>query len=91
MIGQYKSIPFVPDATVTLLDDKGQAVGELTEQARLARTAVIDCGGYGVRIELEKPYPLSRGVNNTILILLTDNPAPAGPVALRYRLTPYSS
>jgi len=51
-------VPFVPGAKVTLLRDDGQPLGGLTTEPREARTGLLDRGGFGVRVELEKPIKM---------------------------------
>jgi hypothetical protein len=84
----YEMIPFV-NAKVTAIGADGREA-ELTT-AREARTVVIDRGGYGVRIELEKPMKVMRGARDTVLIQLVDKPTPAGAIALKYRLVPFGA
>src|SRR5688500_6434567 len=57
---------------VTLLDAQGKAKGSLTEEAMEASAVLIDCGGFGVRVMLDRPRPVSRGRNDTVMIHLTD-------------------
>jgi hypothetical protein len=96
----YEFIPFVPlqaprpktkpqPTLVTALDAGSKTLGPLTEQPQLASTIVIDRGNFGVRIVLPRPYPVSRGQNNTVKIHLADNLTAAETVALTYRLEPF--
>jgi hypothetical protein len=99
----YEMIPFVPlqlrkpgakkpEATVVAVTGSdGQPVGPLTREPVLATRVVIDRGGFGVRIELDQPRKVQRGEANTVLIRLADKPAPAGKLALKYRLVPYAA
>jgi len=84
----YEMIPFNKGA-VTLLDAGGKAIGAPGAAARRAKTVVIDCGGYGVRIVLDKPRKVLAGGNSTVLIQLIDGPAKAETVRLKYRLVPF--
>lgn len=85
---------------VTLLDATGKELGALDATPREGQTVVIDRGGYGVRVELEKPTPVMRGINDTVMIQAITpsaigprDPAKeapnAGNVALRYKLVPF--
>ncbi|MBI4582493.1 MAG: hypothetical protein HY717_00475 [Planctomycetes bacterium] len=84
----YEMIPFMPQATVTLLGADGQAAGALTAEPKEAKTVVLDRGGYGVRVELDKPMKVLRGHQDTLLIQVVEKPTLAGEVALKYRLVP---
>ena len=88
------------ETKVTLLDAAGKGLGDLDATPREGGTVVIDRGGYGVRIELEKPAPVMRGTNDTVMIqaIVPSAPGPrdpakeppnAGSVALRYKLVPF--
>ena len=61
----------------------------LTEQPTEGRILVIDRGGYGVRIRLEKAMQVHRGQNDTLLIHLLDEPTSAEGAALRYIIEPF--
>jgi hypothetical protein len=98
----YEMIPFVPNqlrvggkpaalTSVTLIGADGQSLGDLTKDAVSAQTVIIDRGGFGVRIELPHPRPISRGERDTVLIHLIDGPTPASTVSLKYRLVPFGS
>jgi len=99
----YEMIPFVPaqprrpgtkkpqPTAVTAIGSDGNLIGPLTESAVTAKTVVIDRGGFGVRVELEQRRPVVRGQRDTVLVRLTDGPAPAGEIGLRYRLLPYGA
>lgn len=101
----YEMIPFVPGqkaqktkqgkikakSSLTRVSIMVPDAAELTSEPTKAQTVVIDRGGYGVRIELEKPMNVSRGLNNTVLIQLTDKDVPAEEVGLKYRLVPFVS
>jgi hypothetical protein len=61
---------------------------------------VIDRGGFGVRIELEKPMEVKRGVGDTVMIRLLEGmpPGPRYPQAvpnvdaatIRYKIVPFA-
>jgi len=96
----YEMIPYVPHqirrpkqarqpTAVTLLDEQGKPIGELTESPVPAKIVIVDRGGFGVRVELEETHPVHRGENNTILIQVTDQMIPAADVRLDYRLVPF--
>jgi hypothetical protein len=95
-------VPFVPTqkakpgskagaTEVTAFDPDGKELGALTKEAVLAKVVVIDRGGFGVRIELEQSRKVSRGEANTVLIRLTDTPAMASTIKLKYRLVPFGA
>ena len=87
---------------VTVLDAAGKALGELGATPMDGQVVVIDRGGYGVRIELEKSTPLMRGAGDTVMIQAIA-PIPAGPhdpdkeptnagsVSLRYKIVPFGA
>jgi hypothetical protein len=57
----------------------------------LCKTVTIDRGGFGVRIELDKPRRVLRGENNTVLIELIEKPTAASGVSIGYRLVPFNN
>jgi len=94
----YEMIPFMGKTpggkatAVTLLGAGGKAIGAAAANAVEAARIRIDRGGFGVVIELDKPRPVRRGANNTVMILLAKagaKPVPADRVAIRYRLVPF--
>src|SRR5262249_12214327 len=95
----YEMLPFPPDTragrgakkptTVVLLDADGKPGKELGSDATEASGVLIDRGGFGVRILLDRPRPVQRGSNNTVMIRLTDKLTAAKDVALSYRLVPF--
>ncbi len=96
----FEMIPFVANkvrqlkkpvepTSVTLLDERGAKVGDLTETAIAAKTIVIDRGGFGVRVELNEPHNVTRGDNSTVLIELVREFTPTSEVGLEYRLVPF--
>lgn len=101
VVEAYEMIPFVPTkpvkgkkpdgGDVTALGPDGKPIGALAKEPVLAKTVVIDRGGFGVRIELEQPAKVRRGETNTVLIQLVDTPTPASKVALKYRLVPFGA
>ena len=76
---------------ISLLDEEGKDLGKLAESSIKAKTVVIDRGGFGVRIELDKARSISRGTNDTIMIELARGLTPAPAVSLEYRLIPFGS
>lgn len=88
----YEMIPFLP-AEVTIEGTSGDPAGKLTAEPADASAIVIDRGGYGVRVVLEKPHKVSLGAGNTVLIELAapaEQATPADQIALRYRLVPFN-
>ena len=88
----WEMIPYLK-GKVTFTDAAGQPAGELTESPAATQTIVIDRGGYGVRLELEKPMPVRLG-KSTVLIQLAApgaKPIPAETIALKYRLSTFGS
>ena len=105
----WEMIPFLPrqlakptEATaVKVLDASGKEVGELGEQLSEGQTVVIDRGGFGVRVELEKPMKVKRGAGDTVMIQLIAE-SPVGPrddntkpnvnnAEIRYKLVPFGN
>ena len=99
----YEMIPFV-DApkpkkkprhptrgrtTVVALAADNSPMAALSETAQQAAGVLIDRGGYGVVIELDKPRAVSRGQNDTVLVQVVGKKTAASEVALRYRLLPF--
>jgi hypothetical protein len=74
---------------IAIAPDGKKEVGNVTTEPMTASAVLIDRGGFGVRIVLESPRPVRRGENNTILIQLTDGPAPASKVGIQYKLVPF--
>ena len=99
----YEMIPFVPmqarqpgkpkqgPTVVTLADAAGKDLGPLGTGPTLCKTVTIDRGGFGVRIELDKPRRVLRGENNTVLIELIEKPTAASGVSIGYRLVPFNN
>jgi hypothetical protein len=100
----YEMLPLVPrtppalkrkppdDRTaVTALNADGQALGTVGPEPLEASTVVIDRGGFGVRVELDRPRLVRRGETDTLLISLTDKPLPASQLSLKYRLVPFGT
>lgn len=98
----YEMIPFAdvpvkrragrnppPLTRVTALNAAGKAIGPLGPEPVQAAAVEIDRSGYGCRVEFEKPMPVRRGANDTVLVRLTEDTVPAEQVALTYRLKPY--
>lgn len=92
----YEMIPYQPmqkgkklATAITALDAAGKTLGPVGKEALSAKRVVIDRGGFGVRIELERERPVLRGQNHTVLIRLVDRVTPAGQVELTYRLVPW--
>jgi hypothetical protein len=101
VVEAYEMIPFVPVKTgsgtkreateVTALAADGTPIGALSRDLQLAKTVVVDRGGFGVRIELEQPAKVCRGETNTVLIQMVDTPTPASKIGLTYRLVPFGA
>ncbi len=98
----YEMIPFLSnqkprpkvkkaETILMILDADGQAVKPLEKEAAEASGVLIDRGGFGVRIVLDKPRPVLRGQNNTVLIRLADRATAAKDVAISYRLVPFGN
>jgi len=95
----YEMIPFLPrqrtttgkpkDTLVAALDADGKTIAPLGKEAVEAAGVLIDRGGFGVRIILDKARPVLRGENNTVMIRLADRVTPAKEVSLAYRLLPF--
>lgn len=69
----YEMIPYIIDATkpakITVTDAAGKTA-DLGKAPVTAKSVRIDCGGYGVVVELEKPLPVKLGDNHTVLVLI---------------------
>jgi len=101
----YELIPFLPgkvhddgriDTQVTLFDAAGKKLGALGKTPVRAASIRIDRGGYGVKIELDRPRNVMLGARkqkDAMLIDLLEGPAakPAGRIALSYRLRPFGN
>ena len=97
----YEMIPFQPkqritgkkqgDTLVVALDKEGKELKPLGTEAVEAAGILIDRGGFGARILLDKPRPVLRGLNNVIMIRLADKVTPAKEVALSYRIVPFGN
>ena len=74
---------------VTAMGDEGKEVHELGEEPFDAKSIDINCGEYGVRVELPSLMKVHRGANNTVLVHLADGLTKAENISLRYRLVPY--
>ena len=96
----FEMIPFVSNkvrqpnkpvepTSVTLLNENGAKVGTLAKTSILASTIIIDRGGFGVRLELDKPRNIVRGDNSTVLVEVVRAFTPASEVAIEYRLVPF--
>ena len=90
----YEMIPFLPGdpkkspTIVAALDAEGKPA-TLGNQLVIASAIVIDRGGYGVKIELDKPMQAKRGANDTLMLLLADRVVTPDKVAVRYTLRPF--
>ncbi len=98
----YELIPFLPQGkarpgqkplptTVTVLGDDGQAGEPLADKPVMARGVLLDRGGFGVRIEFDKPRPVHRAAQGTLFIQLADSLTPADDVQFSYRLVPFAN
>ena len=97
----YEMIPYVGQGVrrsgkkieptaVTLLNAAGQSAGEFTPEPVVAKTIVIDRGGFGVRIELPEARRIQKGENSTVLIELARELIPAAELSFEYRLVPFA-
>ena len=90
----WEMIPFVAKhgkatTTVKAINAAGDVIGALTETPMQARGIRIDCGGYGVVIQLEEDHPVHRGASNTVMISLVDQPAKVDAARVSYRMIPF--
>lgn len=90
----YEMIPFISGSAehktvVKAFAADGKEIGDLTEQAVEAASLTIDRGGFGVRIQLERPHSVKRGKADTVLIEVAKGNVKPEQVALSYLLTPY--
>lgn len=96
----YEMIPYIAQGvrrsgkkleptSITLVNADGQPAGEFGPEPVTAKTIIIDRGGFGVRIELNKPRSIHRGANSTVLVRLADGLTPAAEVAFNYVLVPF--
>jgi len=74
---------------LTALDADSKPLGSLTKEPLTAAAAVIDRGGFGVRVELDKPRPVLLGNESTLMIQVVKDKTPANAVALSYRVVPF--
>jgi hypothetical protein len=95
----YEMIPFTPvtvpagrgkppvvKTRVTLLNGQGETLGPLTLKPVMAAAVLVDQGGYGVRIELDRVRPVQAGERDTILVDLV--PPAGGAVAAAGKAAP---
>jgi hypothetical protein len=92
----YEMIPFLGTKRGQGGPKKGDNATTITMSARdkakdpaLFDTVVIDRGGFGVRIELDQPRPVQRGLRDTLLISLIQGPTPASKIGMSYRIVPF--
>ena len=95
----WEMIPYLPGrsgkaakkpggpAPITLFSKDKERTFE--EEGALIDTIVIDRGGFGVKIELDRGRIVKRGLNNTLLIGLIQAPTPASKVSMSYRIVPF--
>ncbi len=80
----------IPDPTsVTAVDAENMDLGDLTPEPKVAAAVIVDRGGYGVRIDLDRPRAVRLG-NRTVMIEVVSQKTPAEDVALQYRIAPYA-
>lgn len=90
----YEMIPFLAgDAKksptiVAALNAEGKPT-TLGNELVTTSAIVIDRGGFGVKIELDKPLPVKRGNNDTVLVQLADRAVTPDKVAVSYTLRPF--
>lgn len=91
-------IPYLPnqrgkkaETVVAILDSAGNVVKPLGSEPAEAAALLIDRGGFGVRIYLDRPRSVQRGAKGVLLIRLADKVTPAKDVALSYRLVPFGN
>jgi hypothetical protein len=89
----WEMVPFVqtkdrPTRVLVLGPDK-KAGAALTDQLTVAAGVAVDRGGYGVRIEFDRPRPAKLGKNSTVLIQLTAQDTQAEKVGFQYELAPW--
>jgi len=71
------------------LSASNENIGILTEEDVEAAGVLVDRGGYGMLVQLDKPRQVKRGGNDTVLIQLADQLTPASEVGICYRLVPF--
>ena len=104
----WEMIPFVAasrkagsNTTLMGLNADGRDIGEVTDKPVECKAVVIDRGGFGVKIELEKPALVKRGAGNTVMIQVIV-PSANGPrddkvkpnvdqVSLQYKIVPFGA
>lgn len=98
----YELIPFLPQTrsqpgqkpqptTVMSLDQQGRPVEPLGQKPILTSGVLIDRGGLGVRIYLDKPRPVHRTPQGVLFIQLVDHVCPAREIHMTYRLVPFGN
>jgi len=98
----YEMIPYLPnqrpkpgakkaEPIVAVIDGTGKVLKPLGQEPVEAAGILIDQGGFGVRIFLDKPRTVLRGAAPVVLIRLADRVVPAKEVALSYRLAPFGN
>ncbi|MBM3997543.1 MAG: hypothetical protein FJ303_25860 [Planctomycetes bacterium] len=92
----YEIIPYRPNqrgkkgaTIVTLKTAKGDVA--LAKEPIDATAITIDRGGFGVRIELDKPRAVQLGAKHAIWIRLADRTIAAKDVSVTYRLVPFGN
>src|SRR6185295_7234926 len=79
-----------PEPTgVTAIDVDGKAIGPVGENPTEAASVLIDRGGFGARIVLDKPRPVLLGKHNTLLIQLAGERTHVSQIGLDYTIVPF--
>lgn len=98
----YELIPFVPQGragpgqkptptTVVVLNENDEPVGPIGEQPVQASALMIDRGGFGVRIVLDKPRTVFRTPQGVLFIELANGLTSANDVQMSYRVIPFGN
>ncbi|GBD36634.1 hypothetical protein HRbin36_01759 [bacterium HR36] len=98
----YELIPFLPQSrtrpgqkpqptSVFVLDEQGRTLQALGDKPVLAQALLIDRGGFGVRIYLDKARPVFRSGPGVVFVQVADKLMPAREVQLSYRLVPFGN
>jgi hypothetical protein len=79
--------PFAPTRVTYWKADHAEA--ELTTEPVQTDEILVDRGGYGVRLRLDRTRTVRRGANDTIMIQVAAEPVEAEQVTLSYELIPF--
>lgn len=88
-VPEKKRGPKSQPTRVFAIDPEGGILGPLGTNLVTAASVRIERQGFGCRIEFEKPLPVKRGANDTVMIRLAGEPTPAGAVSVSYNLIPF--